>query len=158
MVIHSLRAQHLQSDALLNQARTILSYPLTPFFVLFCNVVITSNPRDLQLLQDVVDSVASLVAEIPYVEKLHRLCNTLLTLCKPLVQSNTTTGQEPEPPASISEMNNTDATLGTEIDTSIELTPWDDEMMWQLFQCQPSLDWFNSDILDPDSWDLNLPS
>ncbi|KAJ4360718.1 uncharacterized protein N0V89_001285 [Didymosphaeria variabile] len=36
--------------------------------------------------------------------------------------------------------------------------PWQDDMMWQLFQAQPSLDWFNSDILDPASWDLNLPS
>jgi hypothetical protein len=32
--------------------------------------------------------------------------------------------------------------------------PWDDEMMWQLFQYQPSLDWFDSDILDPAAWEL----
>jgi hypothetical protein len=35
------------------------------------------------------------------------------------------------------------------------MAPWDDEMMWQLFQCQPSLDWFDSDILDPAAWDLS---
>jgi myosin-crossreactive antigen len=28
--------------------------------------------------------------------------------------------------------------------------------MWQLFQSQPSLDWFNADILDP-AWDINQP-
>ena len=34
---------------------------------------------------------------------------------------------------------------------------WGDGMMWQLFQAQPTLEWFNSEILDPDMWDLNLP-
>lgn len=33
---------------------------------------------------------------------------------------------------------------------------WNDDMMWQLFQSQPSLDWFNADILDP-TWDLGIP-
>jgi hypothetical protein len=33
---------------------------------------------------------------------------------------------------------------------------WNDDMMWQLFQSQPSLDWFNADILDP-TWDFNVP-
>jgi hypothetical protein len=28
--------------------------------------------------------------------------------------------------------------------------------MWQLFQSQPSLDWFNADILDP-AWDIGQP-
>ena len=34
---------------------------------------------------------------------------------------------------------------------------WGDGMMWQLFQAQPSLEWFNSEILDPEMWDLNMP-
>ena len=32
---------------------------------------------------------------------------------------------------------------------------WNDDMMSQLFQFQPSLDWFNADILDP-TWDFNM--
>lgn len=35
---------------------------------------------------------------------------------------------------------------------------WQDDMMWQLFQAQPSLDWFNSNILDPAVWDLDFPN
>jgi hypothetical protein len=63
----------------------MLSYPLCPFFVVFCNVVGTSDARDFQLLQDVTDGISTLVTENKYVHRLHRLCETLLGLCRPLV-------------------------------------------------------------------------
>jgi hypothetical protein len=65
----------------------MLSYPLCPFFVVFCNVVGTSNERDFQLLQAVTDGISTLVTENKYVNRLHRLCATLLSLCTPLVKT-----------------------------------------------------------------------
>lgn len=151
----------------------MLSYPLCPFFVVFCNVVGTSNEHDFQLLQAVTDGISALVTENRYVNRLHRLCSTLLSLCTPLVQtlgpqdrSNTnaavpgfsaqdlahpsthsTTSNIPDMLnlAPSAEPGNADGFLGS---------TWNDNMMWQLFQSQPSLDWFNADILDP-TWDLN---
>lgn len=148
----------------------MLSYPLCPFFVVFCNVVGTSNARDFQLLQDVTDGISTLVTENKYVNRLHRLCATLLGLCKPLVQSHCSgedmheaaAGQAdpitsyPPPtvfgtaPSVLDVITNNAA-----LDESL-LSSWNDDMMWQLFQSQPSLDWFNADILDP-AWDNGQP-
>ncbi|KAL1600483.1 hypothetical protein SLS60_006869 [Paraconiothyrium brasiliense] len=152
-------------------AWTVLSYPLSPFFVLFCNVVGTSNSRDFQLLQDVVDSVSSLVIENKYVERLRRLCNTLLALCRPLIQQhgNAAVVQEQQAGLLLNFAAGNEAGVTEDVvmpscmtgeaqEESIETEPWQDDMMWQLFQAQPSLDWFNSDILDLDSWDLSLQS
>ncbi|KAK7181265.1 hypothetical protein PSPO01_12742 [Paraphaeosphaeria sporulosa] len=152
-------------------AWTILSYPLSPFFVLFCNVVGTSDVRDFQLLQDVVDSVSSLVIENKHVERLTRLCNALLALCRPLVQQHGSAAivQEQQAGLLLNFASGNEATAAEDGLATSQLTgepqeespvkePWQDDMMWQLFQAQPSLDWFNSDILDPASWDLNLPS
>lgn len=57
------------------------------------------------------------------------------------------------------------STTSTPVDTGndassvgFQMSSWDDAMMWQLWQSQPSLDWFNSNLLDPASWDLSLPT
>jgi hypothetical protein len=148
----------------------MLSYPLCPFFVVFCNVVGTSDPRDFQLLQDVTDSISTLVTENKYVNRLHRLCTTLLGLCKPLVHTHTTGPKEQiqvldaglETPLemyspSLTFNGGPDLLAGNKVnDTTSGMVPssWNDDMMWQLFQSQPSLDWFNADILDP-AWDIS---
>ncbi|KAF2676111.1 hypothetical protein K458DRAFT_424966 [Lentithecium fluviatile CBS 122367] len=148
---------------------TILSYPLTPFFVIFCNVVGTSSVRDFELLQDIADSISSLVMENKYAEKLHILCNTLLAVCKPMVQQGTILPHV-APPVTRNETTPDSRDSSNPLAQMRRETPdapttvtqpagedagaiWDNEM-WQLFQCQPSLDWFDSDILDPSSWDL----
>ncbi|KAF9690803.1 hypothetical protein EKO04_011046 [Ascochyta lentis] len=155
-------------------AWTMLSYPLCPFFVVFCNVVGTSNEHDFQLLQAVTDGISALVTENKYVNRLHRLCSTLLNLCTPLVKtsgpqdrSNTNaavpgfSAQTSIYPSTLSGIDATPDMLGVgpgvggSTDAFLAST-WNDDMMWQLFQSQPSLDWFNADILDP-TWDLNLP-
>jgi hypothetical protein len=141
---------------MLTYSRTILSYPLCPIFVVFCNVVSTSSTQDYQLLQNVVETVSSLVAHNKYVERLHRLCNTLLSLCKPLLHQDTSTFPHP---GNIDTSSNINMQLTLESETIT--TPsqhdnpssnWDDKMIQQLFQAQPSLDWFDSDILDPALW------
>lgn len=151
--------------------RTILSYPISPFFIIFCNVVGTSDVRDFQLLQDVVDSVSSLVMENKYVGRLRRLCNTLLALCRPLVQNlHPAALQERQLPAHSRRDEDTTPGHGhhnvlengsNEVGSFSGITgaeAWQDDMMWQLFQAQPSLDWFNSDILDPAVWELDFPN
>ncbi|KAL6704078.1 hypothetical protein ACN47E_008741 [Coniothyrium glycines] len=150
-------------------AWTMLSYPLYPFFVVFCNVVGTSNAKDCQLLQDVTDGISTLVTENKFVNRLHRLCATLLGLCKPLVRASDLPSQLlpsvtavpgldtmhtlslPSKDAVVAGMEATDGSTNT-----FNPSSWNDDMMWQLFQSQPSLDWFNTDILDP-TWDVTMP-
>lgn len=118
-----------------------------------------------------VDSVSSLVVESKYVERLRRLCNTLLALCRPLVQQHGSAGivQEQQAGLLLNFASGNEAApaengmmpsqpAGETQEEGLGKEPWQDDMMWQLFQAQPSLDWFNSDILDPVSWDLNMPS
>ncbi|EMD60418.1 hypothetical protein COCSADRAFT_40062 [Bipolaris sorokiniana ND90Pr] len=149
---------------------TLLSHPLCPFFVVFCNVVGTSDPRDFQLLEDVIDSISSLVTENKYVNRLHRLCATLLGLCKPLVGSPSAQNQMQQPtsdpntslaayPTSMPFNHGPDIMSSSDGDANngMMASSWNDNMMWQLFQSQPSLDWFNADILDP-AWDIGQPS
>ena len=143
----------------------MLSYPLCPFFVVFCNVVGTSSVRDFQLLQAVTDGISTLITENKYVNRLHRLCATLLGLCKPLVPAIGGDEHLQTPLAGLAVPLATmppTMTFGPATpfgdfpdagvdDNMAELIPssWNDDMMWQLFQSQPSLDWFNADILDP---------
>ncbi len=149
----------------------MLSYPLCPFFVVFCNVVGTSDEQDYQLLQAVTDGISALVTENKYVNRLHRLCATLLSLCAPLVKtsgpqhrSNTSAAvpgftQPSANSLTLSSMGNTPDLLSVPPTAAAGNgdgflgSTWNDDMMWQLFQSQPSLDWFNADILDP-RWDL----
>lgn len=41
---------------------------------------------------------------------------------------------------------------GASVPVSADIIPWDDDLMKQLFQCQPSINWLDSDILDPALW------
>ncbi|CAI6333098.1 unnamed protein product [Periconia digitata] len=144
---------------------TILSYPISPFFVLFCNVVGTYNVSDFLLLHEVVDILFSLVVENKYVERLRRLCSSLLALCKPLVRgSEGTEHQQQQRPPEVPEWGTVTASTlhgdssapSLSTDDANQLGSWDDDMLSQLFSCQPSLDWFNSDILDPGLWDSSI--
>lgn len=140
----------------------MLSYPLCPFFVVFCNVVGTSNAQDFQLLQDVADSISELVTENKFVNRLYRLCTTLIGLCKSLINTASTNAvpNNGVPDAGIPPMDTTAGQLDfIETNGNVEeflASSWNDDRMWQLFQSQPSLDWFNADILDP-GWGLGLP-
>jgi hypothetical protein len=142
----------------------MLSYPICPFFIVFCNVVGTSNAQDFQLLQDVTDGISSLVSQNKFVNRLHRLCETLLGLCKELVQSATTNGSHAMamgvPGAEVpmlrihtgSDHANVPIANG---DINYMSSSWNTDMMSQLFQSNPSLDWFNAEI--PDPWDFSMP-
>jgi hypothetical protein len=140
----------------------MLSYPLCPFFVVFCNVVGTSNAKDFQLLEDVTDSISELVTENKFVNRLHRLCTTLLGLCKPLIHTgstSTTASTLGVPEKAVLPANLNSGQLNF-LDTNNDFgdfsnSSWNDQMMTDLFNAQPSLDWFNADVLDP-NWDPTL--
>ena len=63
----------------------MLYHPLTPFFVLFCNVVSTSNLTDFHTLKRVTSELESLVELSNSIAKLQTLFNSFLELCEGLV-------------------------------------------------------------------------
>ncbi|KAF2009391.1 hypothetical protein BU24DRAFT_497039 [Aaosphaeria arxii CBS 175.79] len=67
---------------------TVLYHPLTPFFVLFCNVVASSNEQDLATLKGVTEELGSLANLSTPIAKLQNLFKSFIDLCEGLV-SNT---------------------------------------------------------------------
>ena len=69
-----------------NNNRTVLYHPLTPFFVLYCNVVATSNQQDFCTLQIVTTQLDSLADLSPSIEKLRGLFKSFIELCAGLLE------------------------------------------------------------------------
>jgi hypothetical protein len=65
--------------------RTVLYHPLTPFFVLFCNIVASSNESDFQLLNVVTSQLDGLAGFSPSIAKLQTLFKAFIGLCEGLV-------------------------------------------------------------------------
>ncbi len=61
----------------LTHDRTILYSPFTPFIVIFCHVIETSNADDLQRLDQFAASLQPVLSISQAIEKLHRLCKVL---------------------------------------------------------------------------------
>lgn len=51
--------------------------PFAPFFVLFCHVIMTLNPGDMDLLREFVASLNDLRSATPTAEKMYELCNAM---------------------------------------------------------------------------------
>lgn len=125
----------------------------------------TSDAQDFQLLQDVTDGISELVSENKFVNRLHRLCSTLIELCKPLIHApsadvGTAFGAAPIDGAMLPTGSRPEQLMVPDTNGNIDNflpSSWQDDMMWQLFQSQPSLDWFNADILDPNWGDFGVP-
>ncbi|CAN9453493.1 unnamed protein product [Alternaria alternata] len=64
---------------------TVLYHPLTPFFVLFCNIVASSNESDFELLTTVTSQLDGLADLSPPIAKLQTLFKSFLGLCEGLV-------------------------------------------------------------------------
>jgi hypothetical protein len=65
--------------------RTVLYHPLTPFFVLFCNIVATSDSHDFRVLKRVTEELEGLVSVSNSIAKLQSLFKSFLELCEGLV-------------------------------------------------------------------------
>lgn len=87
---------------------TLLLFPLSPIFVLFCNIVCCSDREDFTLLQDITRGLSVFASRTRPVERLHKLCQTLVELSTPLVSSQVSTNLSVVDDASLS------AGLGTD--------------------------------------------
>lgn len=161
----------------------MLLYPLTPFFVIFCNIVATSDVDDLKLLKEATATVSSIGEHFSFSMNLHRLLSQLIGLCSQLEEPskqysatniadisssdtapwlpNTSHAVIPEdaggnphsaeptassPAAAIEAgtnppMNN--PCLG-DPEASKRNSIWDGGLLWELFNIQPSVEWFDA--------------
>lgn len=163
-----------------NIIRTVLYYPLRPYFVLFCNVVATSDAGDFELMEEFVKTLVEAPSPKPSAKRLQRLCDALVRLCRPLVHraaeqqepNNATRGEtttnrtainkifeEPQrrqmmPQQTFHDDIATAAANRASItfgDTNDTGTNLEDDMFNALFDVQPSLDWLGSDLFDEGS-------
>ncbi|GIJ87077.1 hypothetical protein Asppvi_005979 [Aspergillus pseudoviridinutans] len=167
----------------------VATYPLCPFFVLFCHVVCTANNSDFNLMENISTGFSGLPAPNKHIAKLHTLCRTLVNICRPLVvrprdaitsanvpgheecsglerrqgtMTPTGTGSDDHnPPRSGQKPDHARSSIGTAsgtgslislngegwslgVDAPTDPTLWDNELIWQLFNSEPSIDWYNA--------------
>ncbi|GKZ78305.1 hypothetical protein AnigIFM56816_001863 [Aspergillus niger] len=149
---------------------TVLFYPTTPFYILFCNVVGTSNTEDYQLMQGTTQGLHRFVDTNPSFSKLYHLFTTFLNLCSPLMEgvdsintvvtppdttnmSTILSNAAPEGVMAPVDANNyvyDDAVrLGIVDNGSIDptvISSWNNTQMWELFGVQSSLEWVDSEV------------
>ncbi|CAG7988247.1 unnamed protein product [Penicillium nalgiovense] len=153
---------------------TMLLFPLAPFFVLFCNVIATSNERDFNMIKNITDDLHQFAEANASIGKLYKLFSKFLDLCAPLVRGNTEPSRSEQPAAALSAntAGNTEAQMASYTDifgrttgtdqplVSLGSTDstgggptappsvegWDDSLVWELFDNQPSLGWAESEL------------
>lgn len=145
-------------------SRTVFLYPLSPFFVLFCNIIGEIDIDDYHLIQDITQNLSQFTAS-PYITKLLKLLGTLQNLCEPLIQTKQNLGPKAkvapwypvtsdEPQEAVPEASDPSPTAQpySQFEQSgVSGVPAvADEMMWHLFNSQPSLQWCESDIISLD--------
>jgi hypothetical protein len=168
--------------------RTLLLYPLSPVFVLFCNVVSISHKEDFLLLQELTQGLSVFANRSKPVGRLHNLCATLVDICAPLMSINNniartestltqlpnttiaTAASSTSESSSTSPLFNPDqraaysttfnqpyalanVTMPLEMQMSMpqglsSIPPmpslWKEDLMWRVFESQPSFDWFET--------------
>lgn len=73
---------HVPDDKLrLIVSRLVPLYPLRPIYSVFSNIVATSDPLDLKLLQDTANGLDSLAQNHASMKAVHKLCSSLIELC-----------------------------------------------------------------------------
>jgi hypothetical protein len=144
----------------------MLLFPLAPFFVLFCNVIATSNEKDFDMIHKITDDLHQFAEANASIGKLYKLFSKFLDLCAPLVK-----GKLEQPVTTLSEMGptdkvdqagsytdmfgraadqamvslqNSDPTASSTASRTVE--GWDDSLVWELFDNQPSLGWAESEL------------
>ncbi|GKZ24969.1 hypothetical protein AbraCBS73388_011992 [Aspergillus brasiliensis] len=144
---------------------TVLFYPLTPFYLLFCNAVGTSSLEDFQLMRGTTKGLYRFMDSNPAIAKLYHLLTTFITLCAPLVEEErdsisplyippdlTTVPElqsnivlEAGMPQVDTNMYNDSARMGVVGDRVIDpMNSWTNAQMWELLGMQPSFEWVDS--------------
>ncbi|KAI2910086.1 hypothetical protein CBS63078_4218 [Aspergillus niger] len=149
---------------------TVFLYPLSPFFVLFCNVVRTTDSGDYLLLQEVTQGLSQFTGNT-HVMNMLDLLMALQKLCEPLFQIALSQNEQPPPvsathptmdslPYQVLAPNTVDGVVGVQSIGPSNLGPADpqilahesplgsstDELMWQLFNSQLPLGWYDMDM------------
>ncbi|GKZ39344.1 hypothetical protein AbraIFM66950_012331 [Aspergillus brasiliensis] len=86
---------------------TLLFFPLSPFFVVFCNVIYARNSEDYTLLSTVTNGITRFSSQSRPVAELHKLFSAFLSLCKPLFKEKR---RPPNPAATATQPYPTDPT------------------------------------------------
>ncbi|KAE8372264.1 hypothetical protein BDV26DRAFT_286095 [Aspergillus bertholletiae] len=73
---------------------TIALYPAAPFFVVFCNIIATSDESDYRLVQRIIKGLSQYKAT-PYLARLLNLLKSLLQLCDPLFENMGNASRQP---------------------------------------------------------------
>lgn len=159
----------------MNEFRTMLLFPLSPFFVLFCNVVATSDQRDFEMIKNITDDLRQFTKANASIAKLYGLFSKFLDLCAPLVKPNHGMLESMSVfpvDGKIPRVNSYPDVYGCTGDQVAQAIPspmtsraasgmgqgqagepqsvegWDDSLMWELFDNQPSLGWAESELWD----------
>jgi hypothetical protein len=66
----------------------MLLSPLSPFFVLFCNVVATSDQRYFEMIKNITEDVRQFAKANVSIGKLYGLFSKFLDPCAPLIKPN----------------------------------------------------------------------
>jgi hypothetical protein len=70
----------------------MLLFPLSPFFVLFCNVVATSDHQDFEMIKKITDDLRQFAKANASIGKLYGLFSKFLDLCAPLIKADAVSG------------------------------------------------------------------
>ncbi|OJJ08304.1 hypothetical protein ASPVEDRAFT_179566 [Aspergillus versicolor CBS 583.65] len=170
---------------------TALLYPLTPFFVVFCNVVATSNVHDLRLLNEVTATISKVKEQCAFGMNLYIMLSELIAMCTQLhdvqpapsqltlhgdslVEASPQAERAAEPASHTSLMSDgqpvsssshpispmpaldqsatASAILGQQPFSSTtaeaesgHASIWEEDLMSELFNIQPSVQWFDTD-------------
>ncbi|KAJ5798051.1 transcriptional regulator family: Fungal Specific TF [Penicillium pulvis] len=158
---------------------TMLLFPLSPFFVLFCNVVATSDHRDFEMIKEITGNLRQFAKANASIGKLYGLFSKFLDLCMPLIKekdpwcsSESTVPEFPDGSNSGRELPQLGSPytemFGRTANHTLNIPPspgpsravsdvprsvpsvegWDDNLMWELFDNQPSLGWAESELWD----------
>lgn len=117
------------------------------------------------MIKNITDDLHQFVGANPSIDKLYRLFSKFLDLCAPLIQMKPGQPRPQRPAPAVSAAVTLDNTrtdgvqmereadfLGPAATTSTNQawTPpgWDDSLVWELFDNQPSLGWAESDLWD----------
>lgn len=153
----------------------MLLVPLSPFFVLFCNVVATSDHRDYEMIRTITDDLRQFAKANASIGKLCALFAKFLDLCAPLIKSNPPAGASEQFNASQHGNNPTERGFPGQLRSAYpdmlqqdarqvhnalpspqpssetfgvppSVEGWDDSLIWELFDNQPSLGWADSEL------------
>ncbi|OJJ64671.1 hypothetical protein ASPSYDRAFT_75230 [Aspergillus sydowii CBS 593.65] len=151
---------------------TLFIYPLSPFFVVFCNIIGTLNHDGYVCMQRIIDKLSGF-KQYPHLERLLNLLRSLQRLCDPLFQEQAknqlaseysfnvggpsglaatndhATVPDTSANRSVTDQWGNDTMLQNEpTGSNIENGPSADWLMWELFNSQVPAGWVNSDF-DP---------